>query len=254
MSLLSGLQISVQGVSAQSNRLSTIGTNIANVNTTGYKASDVAFEALMADSPVGYQGPGVQPALRLNASAQGSITSSDTATNLAISGNGFFVVQTPGGVQAMTRAGAFTREANGTLVNTAGDTLLGYAAGSSGLAPVVIPDTATGVVVSGDGTLSVSTPTGVISPYSVPLAQVRGPESLTAMSGDDYVANDQSGAMAVSQAGTDGLGTIAGSSLESSTSDLATQLTNMIVTQRGYEANSKVMQTTSDMLSKLSDL
>jgi flagellar hook protein FlgE len=254
MGLLNGLDISVQGVTAQANRLSAIGNNIANVGTTGYKATDVAFEQLLADNAAAYQGSGVQSALRLNASAQGEIALSGTSTNLAVSGQGYFVVETTGGVTALTRAGAFTREANGTLVNTAGDVLLGQSTGGAGLSPVTIPASATSVSVARDGTVSVATATGTSAIGSIPLGQVRSPESLTALSGDSYLPNDASGALTVGTAGSGGLGTIEGSALEGSTADLATQLTNMIVTQRGYEANSKVMQATSDMLSKLSNL
>ena len=243
MSLLNGFDISVQGVSAQTNRLASIGNNIANVATTGYKATDVAFETVLGDTGGSYQGSGVQSATRLNASAQGSIVNTPgMSTNLAVSGNGYFVVQTSTGATALTRAGAFTRQSDGTLVNTAGGTLLGTGASGSS------------VSVATDGAISVTTASGTTSGTSVPLAQVRSPENLTALTGDTYQANDLSGPMQVSQAGTSGLGTVAGGSLERSTADLATQLTDMITTQRGYEANSKVMQATSDMLSKLSDL
>ena len=263
MSLFGGLQTSVMGVTAQSNRLNTIGQNIANVNTTGYKAGSVEFESMLGDAktlgagnPVSnFNGAGVGSTLRLNASNQGTITSTTTSTNLAVSGTGHFVVKRSDGTTAMTRAGAFTREADGTLVNTAGDTLMGYGAGGTSLTPVIVPSNNTVVTVATDGTMSFTSPAGVTTtPYSIPLAKVRSPENLTALTADDYVANDDSGAMTVAKAGTTGLGTVQGSSLESSTTDLATELSNMIVTQRGYEANSKVMSATSDMLSKLATI
>ncbi|MDX7953331.1 flagellar hook basal-body protein [Lichenihabitans sp. Uapishka_5] len=262
MSLFGGLQTSVAGVSAQANRLNTIGQNISNVSTTGFKAGTVAFESMLGDNKTlgsvvasDFNGAGVRSTVRLNASSQGSITTSTTSTNLAVSGNGFFAVKTASGATAMTRAGAFTRQADGTLLNTAGDTLLGYTAGGSSLTPVIVPTSDTVVSVATDGTVSFTSAAGVTStPYSIPLASVRSPENLTALTADDYVANDDSGAMTLAKANTKGLGTIQGSSLESSTTDLATELSNMIVTQRGYEANSKVMSTTADMLSKLGDL
>lgn len=263
MSLFGGLETSVAGVSAQSNRLNTIGQNIANVNTTGYKAGSVAFESMLGQPQTlgagnpnsNFNGAGVSSALRLNAAAQGNVTITTTSTNLAVTGNGFFVVKTASGATAMTRAGAFQREADGTLVNTAGHTLLGYAPGGTSLTPVIVPSANTGVTVGSDGTMSFTSPSGeTTAAYSIPLASVRGPENLTALTADTYMANDDSGAMTVAKANTGGLGTIQGSSLEASTTDLATELSNMIVTQRGYQANSKVMSTTSDMLSKLGSL
>lgn len=263
MSLFGGLDTSVMGVSAQTSRLNAIGQNIANVNTTGYKAGDVSFESMLGDAktlgagnPVAnFNGAGVSTVTRLNASTQGTIATTTTSTNLAVSGNGYFVVKTTSGDTAMTRAGAFTRQADGTLVNTAGATLLGTATGGAGLTPVIVPSADTVVSVGSTGAVSFTSPAGATTtPYSIPLASVRAPESLTALTADTYMANDDSGTMTVSQAGTSGLGAIQGSALEGSTTDLATELSNMIVTQRSYEANSKVMSTTSDMLSKLANI
>ena len=267
MSLFGGLDTSVAGVTAQANRLNTIGQNIANVNTTGYKAGTVAFESMLGDAktlgggaPVSnFNGAGVGSTLRLNAAQQGSITTTTISTNLAVSGNGFFPVRTAAGTQALTRAGAFTRQSDGTLMNTAGELLLGATSslhtGLNALTPVIVPSADTTVTVGTNGVVSFTNSSGATTtPYVVPLANVRSPENLTALTADAYAANDESGAVTISQAGTNGTGTIRGSSLESSTTDLATELSNMIVTQRGYEANSKVMSATSDMLSKLADL
>ncbi|MCW6510834.1 flagellar hook basal-body protein [Lichenifustis flavocetrariae] len=256
MSLFNSLQTAVSGVSAHSTYLDVIGTNIANVNTTGYKGSTTQFATMLgAQDLSNYHMAGVHASARPGVANQGSITSTTSTTDLAISGNGFFVVKGPNGDSAMTRAGSFVPNASGTLINTAGYTLMGYSGQDGGaLAPVTVPIGATSVTVAADGALSATNAAGAsISLARIPLANVISPENLTAVDGNVYLANDDSGAMTVGTAKTGSLGSIESSSLESSTVDLATQLTNMIKAQQGYEENSKVMSTSSDMLSKLFD-
>ena len=256
MSLFNSMQTAVSGVSAHSTYLDVIGTNIANVNTTGYKASTTQFETMLGAEPLSnYHMAGVAASARPGVTNQGSIASTTSTTDLAVSGNGFFVVQGPDGASAMTRAGSFVPNASGTLINTAGYTLMGYSGqGGGALQPVTVPTGATSVTVATDGTLSAVDATGASTTIArIPLANVISPENLTARDGNVYLANDDSGAMTVGTAKTVGLGSINSSSLESSTVDLATELTNMIKAQRGYEENSKVLSTSSDMLSKLFD-
>ena len=90
--------------------------------------------------------------------------------------------------------------------------------------------------------------------FQVALANVASPDLLTSISGDAYTTNAASGSMIVSAAGSNGTGLIESSSLEGSTVDLATELTDMISAQRGYEANSKVLQTASDLLGTLNNI
>ena len=256
MSLFNSMQTAVSGVSAHSTYLDVVATNIANVNTTGYKASTTQFETMLGAQDISnYHMAGVQAAARPGVANQGSITSTTSTTDLAVSGNGFFVVQGADGETAMTRAGSFVPNASGTLINTAGYALMGYSAqGGGALAPVTVPSGATSVTIATDGTLSAFNAAGAsVASLRIPLANVISPENLTARDLNVYQANDDSGAMTVGTAKTGNLGSINSSSLESSTVDLATELTNMIKAQRGYEENSKVLSTSSDMLSKLFD-
>jgi flagellar hook protein FlgE len=117
------------------------------------------------------------------------------------------------------------------------------------------PDTLTGLSISSSGTLSFNYTSGNSLPaYDIPIASVPSPDSLTAASGTVWTPNIDSGQPQVGTAGTGGLGTIASSSLEGSTVDLATELTQMIQAQSGYEANSKVFQTGANLLSILNKL
>ena len=109
-----------------------------------------------------------------------------------------------------------------------------------------------GVSIGKDGTLDFMYADGQLIPaYKIPLGNVTSPDNLTGLSGSAYTVNSESGNLVIGTAASGGLGSIESSELESSTVDLATQLTNMIVAQRGYESNSKVFQTGSEMLSTL---
>jgi flagellar hook protein FlgE len=117
------------------------------------------------------------------------------------------------------------------------------------------PGSLTGVTVSTTGVLSFQFGNGTTSPaYDIPLANVASPNNLTAVTGNAFQANSDSGAAQVGSANVGGLGTIASSSLEGSTVDLATELTDMIQAQSAYEANSKVFQTGATLLDVLNNL
>ena len=127
MSLFGTLNTAVSGMSAQANMLGTIGDNIANSGTTGYKQATIDFETqLGTQSASSYTAGGVQSAVRYGIGDQGTLTSTTSATDLAVQGDGFFVVQDSNGNTALTRAGSFVPNAAGNLVNTAGYELMGY--------------------------------------------------------------------------------------------------------------------------------
>ncbi len=117
------------------------------------------------------------------------------------------------------------------------------------------PGTITSVSISQSGTLSFNYGNGSITPaYTIPLAKVASPSNLIPILGDAFEANPESGAPQVGLAGTSGLGTIDSSSLEGSTVDLATELTNMVEAQSSYEANSKVFQAGAKILDVLNSI
>ncbi|MGI3904059.1 MAG: flagellar hook protein FlgE [Janthinobacterium lividum] len=127
MSLFGTLNTGVSGMAAQANYLSTIGDNIANSSTTGYKEASTAFSTLLGTQSSGsYSAGGVQTQVRYGIATQGTTTSTQSVTDLEIQGNGFFVVQGPDGSTALTRAGSFVPDPDGNLVNTAGYSLMGY--------------------------------------------------------------------------------------------------------------------------------
>lgn len=135
MGLYGLLTTSASGMSGQSALLSTVSDNIANVDTVGYKKATTEFSSMVLGSNVGdYQSGSVNVDPVTAVDGQGPITSTTTDTNMAIKGNGFFVVEGANAQPVLTRAGAFTQNNSGYLVNSAGFTLLGYKTGTTGVA------------------------------------------------------------------------------------------------------------------------
>ena len=127
MSLYGIMRTGVSGMAAQSNKLSTVSDNIANVNTTGYKRASTEFSSLILKSGSGnYDSGAVETTVRYAISDAGNYQFTTSATDLAVQGNGFFVVQDPNGNNFLTRAGAFVPDSTGNLVNAAGFQLMGY--------------------------------------------------------------------------------------------------------------------------------
>lgn len=127
MSLYGVMRTSVSGMTAQANRLSTVAENVANVNTTGYKRSSCEFYSLLLATCGGnYESGSVLTQVRYGISGQGSIINTPSVTDLAISGDGFFIVSDNNGTPFLTRAGSFVPNGDGELVNAAGFHLMGY--------------------------------------------------------------------------------------------------------------------------------
>ncbi|WP_421505409.1 flagellar hook protein FlgE [Brucella pseudogrignonensis] len=133
MSLYGMMRTGVSGMNAQANRLSAVADNIANASTVGYKRADAQFSSLVLPSTAGqYNSGSVATNIRYGISDQGGIRSTASATDLAIDGNGYFVVSNADGTPYLTRAGSFVPDQFGNLVNTAGYYLMGYPADANG--------------------------------------------------------------------------------------------------------------------------
>ncbi|MCF6369560.1 flagellar hook protein FlgE [Rhizobium halophilum] len=139
MSLYGTMRTGVSGMNAQANRLSTVGDNIANASTAGYKKASTQFSSLVLPSGQGsYNSGGVNTAVRYSISDQGTFSYTTSDTDLAISGRGFFIVNGSDGVNYLTRAGSFQQLSDGSLVNSAGFKLMGYPYSSTADPTIVI--------------------------------------------------------------------------------------------------------------------
>lgn len=151
MGLYGLMTTSISGMAVQSDRMGTVADNIANVNTTGYKEASAEFATLVAEGHVASYVPGsVSTIARRAITHQGDLTYTTSPTDLAVSGNGFFMVQSPSGTPYLTRAGSFV-STNGELVNAAGFTLLGYDLLNGGSSTVI--NSAAGLVPVGTANL-----------------------------------------------------------------------------------------------------
>lgn len=170
MSLYGTMRTGVSGMNAQSNRLSTVADNIANSTTVGYKKASVQFASMILPTTNGaYNSGGVETDIRYSISSQGTFSYTTSETDLAINGDGFFIVKGEDGTPYMTRAGSFVLQDDGTLKNTAGYTLQGYpfdsdvdptivVNGFDGLEPVDLSGSGISAVRSLTGTLNVNLP------------------------------------------------------------------------------------------------
>ncbi len=144
MGLYSSMRTSASGMNAQSNRISSVADNIANSNTTGYKRSAIEFSTLvLAQGGSDYQSGSVNSNTQYFIAQQGAILPTSRWSNAAVQGDGFFVVQNPGGQTFLTRNGSFVpTEGTGFLENAAGMRLMGYPITGGVIPPVVLNGTA----------------------------------------------------------------------------------------------------------------
>jgi flagellar hook protein FlgE len=183
MSLYGMMRTGVSGMNAQANRLSTVADNIANSGTTGYKKAGTEFSSLVIPSVTGnYNSGGITTNIRYSTSQQGDLKYTSSSTDLAINGDGFFVVQDPSGKPFLTRAGSFVPDGNGRLVNAAGFYLMGYNSengtpsavtnGFGGLEPVLVSQTELTAVPSANGVFTANVPSNaaVVAAADLPSA------------------------------------------------------------------------------------
>jgi len=253
---LKALYASATGMDAQQTRIDDIANNLSNINTTGFKASRESFEDLIYDqiqtpgvsngantiAPLGIQ---VGHGTRLNGIykqfSQGELTQTSRELDVAIEGNGFIEVTLDNGQKAYTRDGGLTVDSTGRIV-----TKQGFLLTSS----LTIPTTATSTTIGKDGTVSanISGQAAAQSLGQLQLAMFQNPAGLKSIGQNMYQETTASGAPSLVKPGDVGSGTISQGFVENSNVNVAEELINMIVAQRMYEANSKVMTTTSDMM------
>jgi flagellar basal-body rod protein FlgG len=260
--MIRSLWISKTGLDAQQTQLDVVANNLANVGTTGFKRARVAFEDLLYQNvrqaganssqqtqlPTGLQiGTGVRPVATPRMFTQGNLQQTGNQLDLAINGQGFFQIQLPDGTTAYTRDGSFHTDANGTLV-----TSNGFA-----LSPAItIPANALAVTIGQDGTVSATVP-GQAAPQNVgqiQLASFVNAGGLESRGQNLFVETAASGTASANGPGTNGLGLLNQGYLETSNVNVVEELVSMIQTQRAYEINSKAIQTSDQMLARLSQL
>ena len=262
--MINSLWISKTGMEAQQMQLDTISNNLANVSTTGFKRSNVAFEDLMYQNlrqvgsasaeqsqlPTGLQlGTGLRVVGTARQFTQGNVQQSSNNLDVAIQGNGFFQVTMPDGSIGYTRDGSFKINAQGQVV-----TSNGFAVANG----ITVPANAENLVISADGnvTASIKENGRMVERQigTLALASFINPAGLEPRGQNMYIETAASGQPNTGTPGLNGMGSLMQGYLETSNVNVVQELVTMIQTQRAYEMNSKAIQTSDQMLQKLGQL
>lgn len=260
--MIRSLWISKTGMEAQQTQLDTISNNLANVGTNGYKRSHAVFEDLIYQNlrqtgaatsgqtqlPTGLQvGLGVRAVATSRNFSQGNLQQTSNNLDVAIKGQGFFQIQMPDGTTAYTRDGTFQRDANGQMVTNTGFVVQ---------PGITIPANAQSITISADGIVTVGLP-GQTAPQQVGQLQTAtfaNPAGLEPMGQNLFRETASSGTPNAAAPGTGGNGTLLQGHVETSNVNVVEELVSMIQTQRAYELNSKAIQTSDQMLQRLTQL
>jgi flagellar basal-body rod protein FlgG len=254
--MIKSLNTAATGMLAQQTNMDVIANNIANVSTTGFKKSRAEFEDLVYQNlkdpgqasglnsvtPTGVQtGLGVRTASIQKDFTGGSTVMTKNPLDLQIEGAGFFQVRTPDGEIAYTRDGSFKKDGNGRVVDKNGNTLV---------PEIIIPESSISLEI---------TPTGEVKSMSemnaepqvlgqIDIVNFINPAGLKSTGKNLFNPTVASGQPNAARPGTVGLGFLSQGELEASNVNIVDEMVNMISAQRAYETNSKVVQTSDQML------
>lgn len=294
--MVRSLYSGVSGLKTHQQKMDVIGNNIANVNTYGFKGSRVTFQDVfyqtMRNATAGSAASGGTNPSQIGYGAQvGSIdtmmsrsgfASTGNALDMAIAGEGFFMVQDPSGNISYTRAGIFTIDNEGYLVDSAGNFVLGRvnpsgtktAADFTNYTPSDIGDLEKiQILIEDDGgksqtvanltSLAFGTNGEIVGIHPthgtlyfgiLEVGLFDNPSGLLASGGTNFSATEASGDVKIAAPSFDGSGAIVTNALEMSNVDLSQEFTDMIITQRGFQANSRIITTSDSMLEELVNL
>ncbi len=257
------LDIASTGMQAQQTNVDVISNNLANMTTTGFKRRRAEFQDLMYQNlrrvgsntsdngtivPAGAQvGLGVRTAAIYRINEQGTLQQTSNSLDMAIQGNGYFQVTLPSGEIAYTRDGTFALSPNGDIVTSDGYPVV------PGL---TVPVNATSITISSSGIVQ-ATLDGQTQPTAVgtlQLAVFPNEAGLDAQGDNLFLQSPASGNVVTGPPGSPGFGTVMQGFVEGSNVNVVTEISNLITAQRAYEMNSRVITTSDQMLSTLSQL
>jgi flagellar basal-body rod protein FlgG len=257
------LSIAASGMQAQQLNVDVISHNIANMNTTSYKRQRAEFQDMLYQNlerpgstsaasgailPMGIQiGVGVRADAVGRITEQGGMAATGNPYDLAVNGRGYFQVTLPSGQTGYTRAGNFAVNADGQLVTSDG-----YALDPA----ITVPQEATAVQISRDGLVEVTTPS---SPDPQQIGQLEiasfiNPAGLEAIGDNMYLETPASGSPTTATPGSPGLGTVMQGYLELSNVNAVEEISALIVAQRAYEMNARVITAADEMMQSTTQL
>jgi flagellar basal-body rod protein FlgG len=247
------LYIAATGMHIQQQQINVISNNLANVNTPGYKKSGISFTDLMyrevnnqaqvSNNGIGSfeMGSGAAITGSNKVFTLGDTKTTDRPLDVAINGDGFFEVNLLDGRKAYTRNGSLSISSEGLLV-----TNNGYELSPS----IQIPEDASDIVITKDGSVKAVVPgeNDLVDVGQIELVSFVSTEHLKPVGNNLYLPTEESGDSLIGRPGEDDLGYLAQGFLEGSNVNLINELTNLILAQRAYEINSKVIQASDELL------
>jgi flagellar hook protein FlgE len=282
--MLRSLFAGISGLRVNQTMLDVTGNNIANANTAGFKSSSTVFSDTLSQMLTNSSAPGagiggsnpIQVGLGVQVAAtntnfkQGSAQTTGRPTDLMLQGDGFYVINR-GGTTTYTRAGAFNFDANGDLVNPGGGYVQGYAVDAAGDAVMSSPSVASDLTKV---TLPTQDPTGTYDLQSyeigrdgkvtctfedgskeviaqIAVADFANPMGLNKSGETSFGESTASGAVQLGISGQGTRGSMISGAIEMSNVDLAQEFTNLILAQRGFQASSRVITTSDQVLEEL---
>jgi flagellar basal-body rod protein FlgG len=260
--MIRALYTAASGMSAQQANLDTVSNNLSNSATAGFKGRRLQFEDMIYQNMVtpgaaqsqqtvsaGLQiGLGTKSLSSEVIMTQGDFNQTGNPMDMAISGAGFFQVQLPNGTIGYTRDGNFSMNNAGQVVDASGNQLL---------PALTIPSNVTSVTISNYGVVTATLPgqTAATQLGQIQLATFPNPGGLMSMGGNLLQPTSASGnAITDNPGGSTGMGTLQQGYLENSNVDVVAEFVNMILAQRAYESNSKVIHVADDMYSQVNGL
>lgn len=261
--MIRALFSAASGMEAQQTNVDNIAHNLANANTVGFKARRAQFQDLLYQTmvqpgaaagaqtivPSGLQlGLGTRVVSNEITFAQGSFSSTSNPLDLVIQGRGFFQIRRPSGEIAYTRAGQFHLDRDGNMVTSDGDPLEPQ---------ISIPAEVQNISIGSDGTVSFTLPGQTTAQLGgqIQLANFANPAGLNSIGRNLYLPTDASGEPTIgSPGGQEGLGTLMQGAVEQSNVSVVEEFINMIVSQRAYEANSKVVRAADEMYQQVNNM
>ena len=261
--MIRALYSAASGMTAQQMNVDNIAHNLANANTVGFKMRRTQFQDLLYQNlvqpgasagaqtvvPTGLQlGLGTRPSSNEIIFSQGDFQQTNNPLDMVIQGRGFFQIRRPNGEMAYTRAGNFHLDRDGNVVTAQGDALEPQ---------VTLPQDAQSITIATDGTVSFTQPgqTAAQLAGQIQLANFQNPAGLNSLGGNLYTPTDASGDATVGNpGGQEGLGSLLQGYQEGSNVSVVEEFINMIVSQRAYEANSKVVKAADEMYQQVNQI
>ena len=253
--MLRAFSTAATGMTGQQKMVDVIANNLANINTSGFKRSQIVFQDLLyvklkeygtevasgINSPGGLEiGSGVKADSNIKVFTAGELQNTNRPLDIAIAGEGFLQVTLPNGDTRYTRDGSLQMNGNGELVTTTGYILE---------PAITIPTSAVAISIEKNGGVNVTDESGSRSVVgTLQLARFPNPPGLSSEGDNLYAETPASGTNTTGNAGESGFGTIQSGFLEKSNVQMVTELVNLITAQRAYEINSRAIKAGDDML------